>query len=181
MISHFSPLSSFISYLSHFSSPSLLTFYISHTSHISQLSYLSSIISLISYLISHLISRITRISLISIISIIYHLSSLSSLSSSLSQVASRRRKLAQNVALDAKFLKFTSRLTQNSALALPQRTPSAPLNGTEERYSIMRAITSQGKEYDLFNKYKKADQLAKFMGGALLVACRCSLLIVCCG
>lgn len=46
-----------------------------------------------------------------------------------SQLGSRRLRLAHKVGLDAKFLTFTKRLTTNSALLIPLRTPHAPHKG----------------------------------------------------
>jgi hypothetical protein len=46
-----------------------------------------------------------------------------------SQLGQRRLRLAHKVGLDAKFLTFTKRLTINSALLLPLRTPHAPHKG----------------------------------------------------
>ena len=69
----------------------------------------------------------------------------------------------EGVAVDAKFLKFTSRLSTNSALLLPLRTPAAPLVETEEEHSRRRAIAAQGKEFDKFEKYKIIDRKAELV------------------
>lgn len=76
----------------------------------------------------------------------------------------RRQHFAQKVALDAKFLKFTKRLTQHSALSLPLRTPQAPLDGTEEGNSAMRMILAQGFEFERLEKYKQRDRFAELLG-----------------
>lgn len=79
----------------------------------------------------------------------------------LSAVQQRRIHSARLVALDAKFFRFTRRPATSSALFLSQRTPTAPLDGTEEQKSIMRHITSQGKEYDLVEKNRTVDLRVK--------------------
>lgn len=79
----------------------------------------------------------------------------------LSAVQQRRMHSARLVALDAKFLRFTRRPATSSALFLSQRSPTAPLDGTEEQASIMRHITSQGKEYDLVEKNRTVDLRAR--------------------
>jgi hypothetical protein len=80
------------------------------------------------------------------------------------QLGQRRLHLAHKVALDAKFLTFTKRLTTSSALLLPLRTPHAPHLGTEEEGSRMRAIVSQGPDYEKFEKYKTTDKFAEMVG-----------------
>jgi len=79
-------------------------------------------------------------------------------------LSQRRLRAAHGVALDAKFLPFTSRLSTSSALLLPLRKPQAPLIETEEEHSVLRAITSQGKDFDIFEKYKKSDRKIELMG-----------------
>ena len=74
-----------------------------------------------------------------------------------SAVQQRRIHSARLVALDAKFFRFTKRPATSSAMFLSLRSPTAPLDGTEEQKSIMRHITSQGKEYDLVAKNRKVD------------------------
>ena len=81
-----------------------------------------------------------------------------------SALGQRRLHLAHKVARDAKFLSFTKRLTTSSALLLPLRTPHAPHVGTEEEGDRMRAIVSQGPDYDKFEKYKKVDRFAELVG-----------------
>ena len=49
-----------------------------------------------------------------------------------SHIDLRRKSLARKTALDAKFMKFTRRLSNQSALGLSIRAPEAPLRGTEE-------------------------------------------------
>lgn len=88
----------------------------------------------------------------------------SKISEDSSALINRRLSLAKKISLDAKFLKFTNRLTQSSVLLLPQRQPEAPLEGTEEMHSAMRRITSQGPSYDRFEKYKKVDKYAELVG-----------------
>eukprot|EP00981_Chlorochromonas_danica_P013797 scaffold6860_cov155-Ochromonas_danica.AAC.1 len=83
---------------------------------------------------------------------------------SLTSLQDRRRLFAQQVALDAKFMQFTKRTTQQSVLSLPLRTPQAPMDGTEEANNAMRIILSQGFEFDRLEKYKKADRFAQLMG-----------------
>jgi len=78
-------------------------------------------------------------------------------------LSQRRLRAAHGVALDAKFLPFTSRLSTSSALLLPLRKPQAPLVETEEEHSVLRAITSQGKDFDIFEKYKKVDRKAELV------------------
>ena len=75
------------------------------------------------------------------------------------------------VAIDGKFLKFTSRLSTSSALLLPLRTPAAPLVETEEEHSRRRAIAAQGKEFDKFEKYKIIDRKAELVI-SILMYCR---------
>lgn len=72
-----------------------------------------------------------------------------------SQLDQRRRQYAREVALDAKFLPFTTTLTQQSALGLSLRTAAAPRQGTEEAKSILRRIVSQGLEFDRLEQYKQ--------------------------
>lgn len=81
-----------------------------------------------------------------------------------STLAKRRSHYAQAVALDAKFLKFTNRLSTQSVLGIPLRTPQAPWDKTEEEGSILRSIVSQGVEYEKFEKYKKKDKLDELLG-----------------
>ncbi len=76
----------------------------------------------------------------------------------------RRLSLAHAVVLDAKFLKFTKRLTTSSCLLIPLRDPQAPLNDTEEEHSLIRRIVSQGPDHDKFEKYKKNDRFAELVG-----------------
>ncbi len=78
-------------------------------------------------------------------------------------IQQRRRAFAQQVALDAKFLQFTKRTTQQSALGLPLRTSKAPMQGTEEGNSAMRMILSQGLEFERLEKYKKKSAFAELL------------------
>ena len=87
----------------------------------------------------------------------------------ISNLTRRRLQAAKNVAIDAKFLKFTTRLSTNSALLLPLRTPQAPLVETEEEHSQLRAIAAQGKEFDKFEKYKIIDKKADLVKSSLLL------------
>jgi hypothetical protein len=70
----------------------------------------------------------------------------------LSQLRGRRRQVVDLVSLDAKFYSFTKRPSTSSAIFLPLRKPSAPMDGTEEEGNIVRMIASQGQEWDLVNK-----------------------------
>ncbi|RYH26239.1 ankyrin repeat domain-containing protein [archaeon] len=79
-------------------------------------------------------------------------------------VSHRRKAYAHSIGTDAKFLKFTKRLTQDSALGLSLRTPQAPMEGTEEGGSTMRLILSQGFEFERLEKYKKRDAFAEMLG-----------------
>jgi hypothetical protein len=81
-----------------------------------------------------------------------------------SSLGRRRLKLAQSVALDAKFLTFTKRLTTRSCLQIPLRMPSAPFEGTEEDNDPLRRIVSQGPDFEKFEKYKKVDTFAEMLG-----------------
>lgn len=82
-----------------------------------------------------------------------------------SQLEKRRLESAEAVKLDAKFYKFTKRPATSSALFLSVRTPDAPLMGTEEEKSLMRMLTSQGKEYELIQKHQpKQTALHKLTG-----------------
>eukprot|EP01038_Epipyxis_sp_PR26KG_P007844 gene7844-10651_t len=81
----------------------------------------------------------------------------------ISAIKQRRLNLVHSVSNDAKFLNYTKRLTTNSALLIPLRTPFAPLEGTEEEKSVLRAITSQGPEFENLLKNKKKDKLKKFV------------------
>mmetsp|Transcript_24785 Transcript_24785/g.41291 ORF Transcript_24785/g.41291 Transcript_24785/m.41291 type:complete len:904 (-) Transcript_24785:1746-4457(-) len=81
-----------------------------------------------------------------------------------STLGQRRLRLAEKVALDAKFLKFTKRFTTDSALMIPLRTPQAPLDGTAEENDEIRRIVAQGPDYDKFRKYKVHDTFAEMVG-----------------
>ena len=79
-----------------------------------------------------------------------------------STLSQRRLRLAEQVALDGKFLKFSKRLALSSAMMMPLRTPQAPLAGTEEEGDVLRKIASQGPDFEKYEKYKKMDKLATF-------------------
>eukprot|EP01040_Poterioochromonas_malhamensis_P001219 gene1219-1293_t len=81
-----------------------------------------------------------------------------------SEVRRRRKNYAEKIALDAKFLNYTKRLTHESALALPLRTPKAPLEGTEEENLPMRYILSQGVEFEQLEKYRQKNRLNDLLG-----------------
>jgi len=70
----------------------------------------------------------------------------------MSQLGQRRINSARAVGLDAQFYRYTKRPATASALGVPLRTPSAPLDGTEEESSVLRQIGDQGVEYDLVRK-----------------------------
>lgn len=80
------------------------------------------------------------------------------------QLVQRRCRFAQHVALDAKFLPFTKRLTQDSALSLSLRTAQAPIANTEEDGTIMRTILNQGVEFDRLEKYQAKESLHDILG-----------------
>lgn len=80
------------------------------------------------------------------------------------QLVQRRCRFAQQVALDAKFLPFTKRLTQDSALSLSLRTAQAPIANTEEDGTIMRTILNQGVEFDRLEKYQAKESLHDILG-----------------
>jgi hypothetical protein len=101
-------------------------------------------------------------------------------SSSLKETINQRRmKLARSVALDAKFLRFTKKLATNSAILIPLRTPQAPLEETEEEHDIIRKITSQGKDFEKFAKYKKEDRFAKLVKYIIMVLIAVFILSIC--
>jgi hypothetical protein len=75
----------------------------------------------------------------------------------MSAIQLRHVNAARIVALDARFFRFTKRPATASALFIPLRTAVAPLDGTPEQKSIIRHITSQGKEYELAEKNRKQD------------------------
>lgn len=79
----------------------------------------------------------------------------------MSAIQMRHDRAAKIVALDAKFFRFTRRPATASAMFISLRTPTAPLEGTPEEKSIMRHITSQGKEYELVEKNRKIDLRAR--------------------
>jgi len=79
-----------------------------------------------------------------------------------SSLAQRRLRLAEQVAIDGKFLKFSKRLALSSAMMIPLRTPQAPLAGTEEEGDALRKIASQGPDFDKYEKYKRLDKMASY-------------------
>lgn len=79
----------------------------------------------------------------------------------LSQLRGRRKQVVNLVSLDAKFYSFTKRPATSSAIFLPLRKPSAPMDGTEEQDNIVRMIASQGQEWDLVNKVAPTAQSAR--------------------
>lgn len=81
-----------------------------------------------------------------------------------STLAQRRRHFAQQVALDGKFLPFTKRLAQESALSLSLRSAAAPINNTEEDDNILRVILNQGLEFDRLEKYQSKESLHDVLG-----------------
>lgn len=85
-----------------------------------------------------------------------------SISTSCSSLAQRRLRLAEQVAVDGKFLQFSKRLALSSAMMMPLRTPQAPLAGTEEEGDPLRKIASQGPDFDKFEKYKRLDKMASY-------------------
>jgi hypothetical protein len=79
-----------------------------------------------------------------------------------SSLAQRRLRLAEQVAIDGKFLKFSKRLALSSAMMMPLRTPQAPLAGTDEEGDPLRKIASQGPDFDKFEKYNRLDKMASY-------------------
>jgi hypothetical protein len=69
-----------------------------------------------------------------------------SLTNSFTGMRARRQRAAQTVALDAKFELCTLRPAMRSALLLPIRNSSAPLNGTEEATSVKRYLMTVPNE-----------------------------------
>lgn len=79
-----------------------------------------------------------------------------------SSLTQRRLRLAEQVAIDGKFLKFSKRLALSSAMMMPLRTPQAPLAGTDEEGDPLRKIASQGPDFDKFEKYNRLDKMASY-------------------
>lgn len=71
-----------------------------------------------------------------------------------SELRQRRLACARAVCLDGKFQASTRRPSTSSKMFISHRNPDAALEGTEEEFSQLRAITSQGEEYDDYNKAK---------------------------
>lgn len=78
-----------------------------------------------------------------------------------SQIAQRRIGTARMVAMDGKFYSFTRRPCTSSSIGISLRTPAAPMEGTEEEHSVLRMITSQGKEFELVAAAKKTDKYSR--------------------
>lgn len=81
-----------------------------------------------------------------------------------SNLARRRKQIAQKVCTDAKFLKFTRRQANDSAVLLALRTPQAPMKHTEEDGNILRMIVSQGVEYERMEQNRQKDKLEEMFG-----------------
>lgn len=69
----------------------------------------------------------------------------------LSQLRQRNLKCAYAVGLDGKFAASTKRPAISSKLLVSHRKPEAALTGTEEEMSVVRAITTQGKDFDEYS------------------------------
>lgn len=80
-----------------------------------------------------------------------------------SAVGKRRKESADSVLMDATFLRYTRRPSTASSIMLSQRTPEAPLDGTEEEQSPLRYITDQGQEYELMAK-QRGKNMRKALG-----------------
>ncbi len=81
-----------------------------------------------------------------------------------SNLSRRRKSLAQKVCTDAKFLKFTRRQVNDSALLLALRSPQAPMKNTEEDGNVLRMIVSQGIEYERVEQNRQKDKLEEMFG-----------------
>jgi hypothetical protein len=68
----------------------------------------------------------------------------------MSQLRARGVACARAVLLDGLFESTTKRPSTQSSLMISHRKPEAPLRDTEEQQSIVRAITSQGKDFDAY-------------------------------
>lgn len=79
----------------------------------------------------------------------------------MSQVQLRRQGRIDAIKLDAKFQQFTRRPATSSNMFVSQRTPLAPLEGTPEEFSVLRAVTSQGIAYEMVHKNKKYKEMER--------------------
>jgi hypothetical protein len=70
-----------------------------------------------------------------------------------SRLSQRRIEAARICQLDGKFVTSTTRPATGSALMVAQRVPQAALKGTEDEFSLSRAIASQGKAHERYEKF----------------------------